>query len=488
MSDILYVTDAQGQKITDPEKQRELRAATVLIKQFTHLLPQSPNPETALLHFREFVGHLFNQPNWPDELTSLEQPEVLKRMARLLGVSNFLWDDFLRMQHTNLFPVVQNVEALVRSKNKSDLRAELAVLLQAIPNPQKKREALNAFKDREMFRIDMRQIQGHTNELEQFSRELSDLAEVVVEAAYHIAARQVRATFGLPRLTNRHPCNLSLCALGKCGGRELGFASDIELMFIYSGNGRTSGPRVVSNSEFFNRLVAEVEQIIKSRREGIFELDLRLRPYGKAGSLGVSLESFERYFASDGPAWPYERQALIRLRPIAGDIKLGQEIINRRDDFVYTGKFDVAAMRAMRERQTRHNVTAGTINAKLSLGGLVDIEYLVQGLQITYGDRNPSLRLTNTSAAMTALNAAGILPNDDYVPLREAHLFLRRLINALRMVRGNAKDLTVPPADSEEFAYLARRLNYPRNQFPRLWDDLIRHTTNVQQINSRLLD
>ena len=488
VSDILYVTDAQGQKITDMEKQRELRAATVLIKQFTHLLPQSPNPETALLHFREFVGHLFTQPNWPDELTSLEQPEVLKTMVRLLGVSDFLWDDFLRMQHTNLFPVVQNVKALVRSKSKSDLRAELAVLLQAVTNTQTKRETLNAFKDREMFRIDMRQIQGHTKELEHFSIELSDLAEVVVEAAYHIAAREVRGTFGLPRLTNRHPCNLSLCALGKCGGRELGFASDIELMFIYTGNGRTSGPKVISNAEFFNRLVAEIEQIIKSRREGIFELDLRLRPYGKAGSLGVSLESFERYFAPDGPAWPYERQALIRLRPIAGDMKLGQEIIKRRDDVVYTGKFDVAAMRAMRERQTRHSVTAGTINAKLSQGGLVDVEYLVQGLQITHGQHNPSLRLTNTSAAMTALNAAGILPNDDYTPLREAHIFLRRLINALRMVRGNAKDLTVPPADSEEFAYLARRLNYPRDQFARLWDDLIRHTTNVQQINTRLLD
>ena len=95
VNDTIYVTDHEGHKIISPEKQHELRAATVLIKHFTHLLPHSPNPETALLHFREFLGQLFERPNWPDELAKLEQPEVLDALAKLLGVSNFLWDDFL---------------------------------------------------------------------------------------------------------------------------------------------------------------------------------------------------------------------------------------------------------------------------------------------------------------------------------------------------------------------------------------------------------
>ncbi len=488
VQDTLYVIDSHGHKITAADKQHELRVATALIKHFTHLLPHSPNPELALNHFREFVGHLFNQPNWTQDLASLERPEVLNTLARLLGVSDFLWSDFLRMQHTNLFPILENVEALPISKSKSDLRAEVAALMQTNANNLAQREALNAFKDREMFRIDMRQIQGHTDELTQFSNELTDLAEVVVEAAQRIAASVLRSHFGLPRLDNRHVCNLSICALGKFGGREMGFASDIELMFIYNGSGRTTGPRVIANNEFFNRLVAEVEQIIQTRREGVFELDLQLRPYGKAGSLGVSLEAFERYFVPGGPAWPYERQALVRLRPIAGDLKLGQQIVQLRDQFVYADRtFDVAAMRAMRERQIRHNVTAGTINAKLSSGGLVDVEYLVQGLQVMHGQDNPNLRITNTAAAMTALNAAGILATDDYAPLRDAHIFLRRLINALRMVRGNAKDLTVPPADSEEFAFLARRLGYELDQLPQLWRDLVHHTSVVQEINTRQL-
>jgi glutamate-ammonia-ligase adenylyltransferase len=117
---------------------------------------------------------------------------------------------------------------------------------------------------------------------------------------------------------------------------------------------------------------------------------------------------------------------------------------------------------------------------------LVDVEYLVQGLQITHGPANPGLRLTSTREAMRALAAAGIIETDDYEHLREAHIFLRRLINALRMVRGNAKDLTIPAANSEEFAFLARRLDYDSN-VTQLRDDLTHHTVCVQELSARLL-
>jgi glutamate-ammonia-ligase adenylyltransferase len=280
---------------------------------------------------------------------------------------------------------------------------------------------------------------------------------------------------------------LSICALGKCGGRELGFASDIELMLIYAGNGKTTGPHVITTSEFYEKVAQTFVAAIRAKQEGIFQVDLQLRPYGKAGSMAVSLDAFRRYFALNGPAWDYERQALVKLRPIAGDVPLGQQVMELRDTFVYNGEsFDVTAMRAMRERQIRHLVTGGTINAKYSPGGLVDAEYLVQGLQIVHGHRNPSLRLTNTREAMAALAAAGILSNDDYTCLRKAHTFLRWLIDALRVVRGNAHDLTVPPAESEEFAFLARRLRYG-SDVAQLREDLIRHTACVQELSVRLL-
>jgi len=419
---------------------------------------------------------------------------VIDALAHLLGVGEFLWDDFLRMQYANLFPVVQDVDALETAKSKKQLQAELEKALLPVGqidnlsySAERWREALNAFKDREMFRIDMRHILGHTDEFWEFSEELTDLAEVVVNAAYHLCHQDLRVVYGDPLLENDELSDMAVCALGKGGGRELGFASDIEMMFIYAGNGQTTGPHVIATSEFYERLVQTFINAIYAKREGIFEIDLQLRPYGKAGSMAVSMEAFRRYFSPGGPAWAYERQALVKLRPIAGNQGLGQEVTALRDQFIYTGEpFDATAMRAMRERQVRHLVTGGTFNAKFSPGGLVDVEYLVQGLQIAHGHDDPTLRLTNIRQAMAALAQAGILSGDDFTRLRKAHTFLRWLIDGLRMVHGNAKDLTVPPYDSEAFAFLSRRLRY-NNDTDRLREELTRYTSDVQELVAQLL-
>jgi glutamate-ammonia-ligase adenylyltransferase len=484
VKDTIYVTDIDGHKITSPEKERELRAATVLIKHFTHLLPRSPNPEAALLHFREFLGQLFDRPNWPDELVRLEQPEVMDALARLLGVSDFLWDDFLRMQYSNLFPVVRDVKALADQKGRQQFQDELKVILD---QSEDWRVALNAFKDREMFRIDMRHILGYTPEFWEFSYALTDLVEVVVAAAFELCSREICKEYGKPYLDDGSPCPDSVFALGKCGGRELGFASDIELMLVYGGKGHTKGPKIISTSEFYEELMRSFVKSIHARQEGIFQIDFQLRPYGKAGSLAVSLEAFQRYFAPQGPAWAYERQALVKLRPIHGDKVLEEEVCNIRDKYIYTGvAFNVTAMRAMRERQIRHLVTAGTFNAKYSPGGLVDLEYLVQGLQISYGAENPSLRSTNIRMAMAALAEAGILSTEDYFRLRKAYTFLRWLIDSLRVVRGNTKDVNIPAFDSEEFSFLARRLRYGADT-SRLQEELARYPADVQELSLRLL-
>jgi len=491
--DTFYVTDAAGAKISSPDRQRELRTATVLIKHFTHLLPHAPNPESALLHFGEFVGQLFSRPDWPDELASLESPKVLDTLAQLLGVSDFLWDDFLRLQHANLLPVVRNLD--VPAKTAAELKAELQEALHGVPagaggrgTPTAWRAALNAFKDRELFRIDMRQILGHTSEFTRFGEELTDLAEVVVGAVVRLCEEELIRSFGSPRLEDGSPSRLAVCALGKCGGRELGFASDIELMFVHSGDGETEGPERISAAVFHEKLVQAFVGAIRAKREGVFEIDLRLRPWGSAGSMAVSLDGFRRYFARSGPAWAYERQALIRLRPIAGDARLGREVARLRDELVYDGgPFDVMAMRAMRERQVRHLVRGGTFNPKFSPGGLVDLEYLVQGLQMRHGHRDEGLRKTNTREAMAALAAAGILSPGDHERLRKAQTFLRWLIEALRVVRGNAKDVTVPPFGSEGFAYLARRLRYG-SDLGQLREEMARYSGSVQELSLRLLE
>ena len=246
-------------------------------------------------------------------------------------------------------------------------------------------------------------------------------------------------------------------------------------------------PETISTAEYFLKLVQEVSRTIRARDKGIFQLDLRLRPYGRGGSLAVSLESFRTYFAPDGAAWPYERQALVKLRPISGDRSLGEQLVSLRDEMIYIGgAFDVVAMRAMREKQIAQLVVAGTFNAKLSPGGLVDCEYLVQGLQIQHGHRDPSLRTRSTRKAITALEELGVLSRDQGDRLRSAYIFLRRLIDALRMVRGNARDLTLPRPDDEEYQFLARRLEY-EDDLARLEADVESYSHDVVQLGELLM-
>jgi glutamate-ammonia-ligase adenylyltransferase len=390
--------------------------------------------------------------------------------------------------------VVSAAGALATAKSRADLQGELAsVLNTAHIDAQGPREeapwhdALNAFKDREMFRIDMRHILGHTREFWDFSEELTDLIEVVVKTAFELASQDLRSKHGTPRLADGSIDQMTVVALGKCGGRELGFASDIELMFVYAAEGFTDGADPLAASVFHEKLVQNFLTAIRARQEGIFQVDLQLRPYGKAGSMAVSLDSFKRYYAPLGPAWAYERQALVKLRPIAGDDRLGQVLCALRDEYTYDGSaFDVTAMRAMRERQVRHLVSAGRFNAKYSPGGLVDIEYLIQGLQINHGAGDPALRLTNIRKAMAALHERGILAEDDYTRLHKAHTFFRWLIDSMRVVRGNSKDVTVPVYATEEFAFLARRLKYG-NDVQKLRDDLMQYQADVVEMNRRLL-
>ncbi|MCA9056402.1 MAG: glutamine synthetase adenylyltransferase, partial [Planctomycetaceae bacterium] len=366
VTDTLQVTTADGRKITDSQRLQELRAAVILTKHFAHLLWNSANPSAALLHFRTLLRDLFRQTHWLDQLGSMQQPEVLEALVKVLGESDFLWEDFLRLHHGELFPVISDQEALREVRSADRLLADLESEIVGKCDPEERRRVLNVFKDREMFRIDMRHILGLQQEFGLFSQELTSLAEAVCRTALKICQEELELRYGVPVDPAGNPLPLSLCALGKCGGAELGFASDIELMFLYDGDGETNGPEKIGAAEFFVRLVESFRRSIQARQKGIFEIDLRLRPFGNAGSLAVAKGTFARYYSPVGPAWPFERQALVKLRPIAGDVEFGAEIVALRDQLVYTGEpFDLASMRGMRERQIRELVQAGQFNAKL---------------------------------------------------------------------------------------------------------------------------
>jgi glutamate-ammonia-ligase adenylyltransferase len=354
-------------------------------------------------------------------------------------------------------------------------------------NSDQQIELLNRLKDHEMFRIDMRHILGHIEEFGQFSREITTLAEVVVSEALRISLDRVANMAGQPMFEDGSPCPVSVCALGKFGGREMGFASDIELLFLYEASGHSSGPVELTNAQYFDRVAQEFLRAIKAKRDGVFEVDLRLRPYGSTSSLATSLAAFGRYFDVEGAAWPYERQLLLKLRPIAGDPELGRHVVQLKNEILVSiGVFDSGAMRAMRERQLRHLVTPGTLNAKYSPGGLVDIEYLTQALQISYCNRYPDLiSQTNTRSALGKLLEHEILDQTDHDILADALILLRRVIDGLRMVRGNAKDLDIPSSESQEMRYLSRRLE--RGSTSNLADEILQKMAAVAGTSTKLL-
>ena len=341
-----------------------------------------------------------------------------------------------------------------------------------------RKEALNRFKDQELFRIDMKHMADAAS-LADFSEALTELAEVIVARSLKDCQAKLEKQYGAPRLANKKPCPFAILGQGKFGGRELGYASDIEVLFVYGGVGRTSGKQGIENSEYFERLAQELLQGIEAKQEGIFHLDIRLRPHGGKGSLTNPLEEIVSYYSPTGLAAPFERQAMIKLRSVAGDTALGKQVEAHRDRYVYGGEpWDLGIALDLRRQQLKQLVEPGTVNVKHSAGGLVDIEYAIQYLQVMHGHQHQNLRTPNTMQALSGLVECGIVARQDGEHLRKAYLFIRNLIDGLRMVRGNAKDLVLPPADSDEFIFLARRVGYTSDD----WQAGARHLqTDIEQ-------
>jgi glutamate-ammonia-ligase adenylyltransferase len=190
-------------------------------------------------------------------------------------------------------------------------------------------------------------------------------------------------------------------------------------------------------------------------------VDARLRPYGAAGPLACSLETFCRYYAPGGSAHAAERLALVRMRAVAGDAALGARLERLRDEMIYDPRtIDLEPLRELRERQFLDKAGRGGPNAKFSPGGLVDLEYGIQILQVAWGRVNPGLATPLLHEAVDGLAEAGALSEGEARGVQRAYDFLRRLINGMRMLRGSARDLVLPEADSDEYGHLARRMGY----------------------------
>jgi [glutamine synthetase] adenylyltransferase / [glutamine synthetase]-adenylyl-L-tyrosine phosphorylase len=493
LHDRFAVRNRYGQKLTDPADQQQLRLTAVLIKQFTHALTWAPDPTKALEAFDQFLDLTVQETKGKareEALAFLSDKKTFPLLARLLGASDFLWEDFLRRQHDHLLPLLQDYRDAPLIKPQAAVRKALDRVVERSKDEAGRKEALNRFKDQELFRIDMKHIVEPDTGLADFSLALTELAEVIVQRSLKDCQAKLGKQYGAPRLANNKSCPFAIMGAGKFGGRELGYASDIEVLFVYGGAGRTDGKRRIENSEYFERLAQELLQWIEAKQEGIFHLDVRLRPHGGKGLLANPLDEITTYYSDNGLAAPFERQAMIKLRHIAGDETLGKQVEAHRDRYVYSSApWDLEAALDLRRQQLRQLVERGTVNAKLSHGGVVDIEYAIQYLQLIHGHRHAVVRTPNAMQALAGLVESGIVTRQDGENLRKAYLFLRMLIDGLRMVRGHAKDLVIPPADSEEFIFLARRVGYTTDDWQagarHLRSDIEEHMGKVREFYER---
>jgi glutamate-ammonia-ligase adenylyltransferase len=479
VDDTFWVTDRFRRRIEDGPRLRELRLALILIEHYSTYLPHATNPESALVHFSRFATDTMARSDWAEEYAALDRPEVLDALVRVLGESDFLWEDYLHAQPEDFLPMVGDPVQWQRGRTPVELASDRDAALSSAEGLEAKARALRRFRDREFFRAGVRAILGLSGGQEGFAAELSDRAEALIQAADRIARDELAAI--LPRRPDGQPAPTLLVALGKFGGRELGFGSDLEMMLVYDDRELSPIEGTTGAGASFDRVVTLLRQVLRTSRGGTFEIDFRLRPYGRGGPPATAFSAFADYYRVGGPAWGYERQALIKLRAVAGDPALAREVEALRDRFVFGPEpFDLEGCRRLRRLQVEQLVRPGTINAKYSPGALVDVEYLVQALQIVHGANDRALWTPNTSQAIAALRASGRVTPEHAERLRSGYRFFRALIDALRVVHGHAKDLTVPPVGSDEFVQLARRLH--RSDPTQLLDELDRTLRAVRSL------
>jgi len=295
--------------------------------------------------------------------------------------------------------------------------------------------ALRQFRNREMMRLIWRDLR-ELAPVDEILADLSTLADVCQQAAVNYHTRVLEEKYGTPRSSDGREQKLIVIGLGKLGGRELNLSSDIDIIFCYPHRGECDGRRRLANEQFFTRLARQViRSLSELTADGFcFRVDTRLRPFGDSGPLVSSYAALENYYQREGRDW--ERYALIKARPVAGDLVAGQQLLDLLSPFVYRRYIDFGAIEALRDMHA--NVREDALrkdrldDIKRGPGGIREIEFLVQTFQLLRGGREPSLQTPSIFAATESLGSLKLLSGEAMTKLLSAYRFLRKTENRIQ--------------------------------------------------------
>ena len=297
---------------------------------------------------------------------------------------------------------------------------------------------LRRWRNERLFLIAWRDLVGGAT-LEETLTSLSDLADAAIEAALVFAERELEERYGTPRTEEGEAQRMIVIGMGKLGGRELNFSSDIDLIFAYRRDAETDGRRRVPAAEYYKRLARELVGLLSEQTADgfVFRVDTRLRPFGDAGALVASLPAMESYYQAHGREW--ERYAWIKARPVAGDMAGGKRVLEMLRPFVYRRYLDYGAFESIRDMKALINRQVASRgledNVKLGGGGIREVEFIAQAFQLIRGGHEPALQDNRLLPTLVRLAEAGHLPEHAADDLEAAYRFLRRAENRLQMWR-----------------------------------------------------
>jgi glutamate-ammonia-ligase adenylyltransferase len=325
---------------------------------------------------------------------------------------------------------------LSRPRSAAEIRAEASALLADEPDESRFMDALRRLRRRELVRIAWRDLEGQAP-LPEVLGELSELADAAIATALAFAIRLLEPRYGAPRSPSGKRQALVVLGMGKLGGRELNFSSDIDLVFLYPEIGETDGRQPVANEDYFTRLGQALIRVLDARTaEGfVYRVDMRLRPFGEPGPLVTSFSAFEDYLQQHGRDW--ERYAYVKARPITGVARYRELYDAVVRPFVYRRYLDFGVYESLREMKAMiaREVARRDLqdNVKLGPGGIREIEFIVQAQQLIRGGSEPRLQEPSLLKVLPRLEGAKLLPAAAVAELRDSYEFLRRVENRLQM-------------------------------------------------------